>query len=799
MRRYYKQFFCTLVFIFLTLILSSVAFSQDNIADSIQRQFNRYQEKAFQQKIFIHTDKTFYTAGEIIWFKIYNVSAYLNKPLSLEKICYVEVISKEQKPILQAKVELKNGTGSGSFLLPFSVNSGTFILRGYTSWMKNSSADYYFEQPITIVNFQKKPKWQEWETANQYHINFYPEGGNLVNGLRSKVAFKVNDEYGKGINCTGVILSQDGDTITHFQSLRFGMGNFTFVPVKGNTYKAVVNLENNHTLTQSLPTAYNEGYVMEVKDADSGHISIEVNANNNSAGSALYLITQTQNVIKDAQVKQFNNGSVTFLIDKNKLGGGISQFTIFNQARQPVCERLYFKRPQSLSITTKTDKQEYATREKVTLEIGSQNELQPVEADMSLSVFLLDSLQEPNHIDILNYLWLTSDLKGEIESPDYYFKNSDAEATGAIDNLMLTQGWRRFKWEDLLEDKTPVFEFLPEYEGQILNGIVTNKNTGTPAQDIPVYLSISGNYFQFISTVSQQNGSVQFVLRNHYGPGEIILQTNRLADSTYRIDVSDPFSKNFSATSFPQFRLLPAWKDQLALHAINAQAQNIYTKDKSLLLHSDLYDTLPFYGKADKTYYLDNYTRFVTMEEVMREYVAEVRVRKKNEQFNYEVKNIPYNSFFTNNPLVLLDGLPVFDINQVISYDPLKVEKIDIMARKYYLNGTDYDGIVSYSTYKKDFNGFELDPNALVLEYEGLQLKREFYSPEYKTAQQRKSRLPDYRTLLHWSPEIKTDEHGKQSISFYTSDLPGKYAVVVEGITPDGLCGSSVLTFDVRK
>ncbi|MBA2304758.1 MAG: hypothetical protein H0W08_19285 [Acidobacteria bacterium] len=160
----------------------------------------------------------------------------------------------------------------------------------------------------------------------------------------------------------------------------------------------------------------------------------------------------------------------------------------------------------------------------------------------------------------------------------------------------------------------------------------------------------------------------------------------------------------------------------------------------------------------------------------MREYVAEVRVRKQDNQFFYQVKNARYSSFFENNPLILVDGVPAFDVNQVLSIDPLKVRKIDVIESKYYRGGMDYDGIVSYSTYQGDLSGLELNPNTLVLEYRGLQLQREFYSPIYQTAEQQKSHLPDFRTVLNWVPDVKTTLQNKQPISFYTSDLPGKYS-----------------------
>src|SRR5258706_1399414 len=231
--------------IFLIQIFNFSAYSQDNVIDSIKHQFNQYQTNTFQEKIYIHTDKTFYLAGEIVWFKLYNVDAYFNKPLSLEKLAYIEIINKDQKPFLQIKVDMKDGSGNGSFLLPLSINSGTFILRAYTNWMKNFSAGYYFEQPITIVNSLKKPKWQELETPSKYDVQFFPEGGNLVSGLQSKVAFKATDQYGKGINCKGIIINQKKDTVTSFKSLRFGMRSFLLTPVQDAEDKATITSEDN--------------------------------------------------------------------------------------------------------------------------------------------------------------------------------------------------------------------------------------------------------------------------------------------------------------------------------------------------------------------------------------------------------------------------------------------------------------------------------------------------------------------------------------------------------------------------
>ena len=173
-------------------------------------------------------------------------------------------------------------------------------------------------------------------------------------------------------------------------------------------------------------------------------------------------------------------------------------------------------------------------------------------------------------------------------------------------------------------------------------------------------------------------------------------------------------------------------------------------------------------------------------------------VKKRGKSFYYEVFNEPDISYFNGQPLTLLDGVPVFDVTKIIDMDPLKIQKVDITATNFYRGNQQYSGIVSYAPYNGDLTGYQLDPNSLVVEYEGLQYEREFYSPQYETAQQQQSRLPDYRNVLYWSPEVQT-KNGKQNISFYTSDITGKYIVVLQGLTDNGLAGYTTLGFTVTS
>jgi hypothetical protein len=154
--------------------------------------------------------------------------------------------------------------------------------------------------------------------------------------------------------------------------------------------------------------------------------------------------------------------------------------------------------------------------------------------------------------------------------------------------------------------------------------------------------------------------------------------------------------------------------------------------------------------------------------------------------------------FFQLDPLVLIDGVPVFNTNRIMDRDPLKIYKLDILAEENYTNSIINEGIVRYQTYEGDLAGYPLDPNVFVLEYEGLRQQKEFYSPLYSNLRLKKSKMPDLRNLLFWSSAIHTDKAGKLAVSFYTSDIKGKYAVILQGLTGNGAAGSAMATFDVK-
>ncbi|MDP4256627.1 MAG: hypothetical protein Q8937_00210 [Bacteroidota bacterium] len=761
----------------------------------------QYRSQRLREKIYVHTDKDIYLAGEICWFKVYDVDATLHHPLDLSKVAYLEWIDKSGKAVLQAKIGLHNGRGNGSVSLPSTLLSGNYILRAYTAWMKNYDAVWFFERAITVINDRKPAQTSISDSAPRYAVTFFPEGGYMVENLPGKVAFRVADQFGRGIDCSGIVTEDDADTVVGFHPLRFGIGTFLLNPRTGHRYRATIRLADGTAIDKLLPAARKEGFTMSVSKEDAGHIRVAVRRSPQATegeASLIYMIAQTRQSVRIAIAGALHEGTCSFILSRDSLGEGISQLTLFDAGRHPVCERLVFKIPsRRLQIRIGSDKTVYTTREKIAIHLDLEGkEDRPGASDCSVSVFRLDSLGKvpQGHID--SYLWLSSDLAGGIESPDYYFEHPGDEE--AADNLMMTHGWRRFRWDEVLRHSTPSFDFIPEYKGAIIMGKVVDPQTGKGGSGIQSYLSVPGTRTQFTTSLSDGEGVVKFEMPDFYGGRQIVVQTSPSTDRVYNMDIANPFSEEKTYTPLLPFAMEQSSGQTLSDRSVAVQVVNRFGGERLRRFDPPPVDTTAFYIKPDEKYLLDDYTRFTTMEEVQREYVQLILVLRRGGHFHVPVFDLAHARSFDGDPLILLDGVPVFNIDTLMTLDPLKMRRLDIMNRRFFLGSTSFPGIMNWITYKGDLAGYPLDPHATVIDYEGLQLQREFYSPVYATPEQAASHLPDFRNVLYWSPSVMTNPGSGVSVNFYSSDLPGKYAVIAEGLAADGTAGSGYAEFEVK-
>ncbi|SIT86409.1 hypothetical protein SAMN05444128_1724 [Pontibacter indicus] len=771
---------------------ASAQASQDNEA---VKSLQKHRQASLQEKLYLHIDRPVYACGDELWFKVYNVDGSLHRPLDMSKVTYVELLDADQKPALQAKVAMKDGAGSGYFQLPSTLQTGSYTVRAYTSWMKNFDPAFYFQQQVTIINtFEQLPK-QEAPKAKGYTLQFFPEGGNLVTGIAGRVAFKVTEsQNGKGAALTGQVLDQEGNAVAALTPHKYGMGRFSFTPEQGKRYTAKLQLPDGSTMEQALPQVHERGYTLQLADSTDQHLHLAVR----SAGRPdehVYLLGHTRQQVVSSERALLQNGKYVFRVDKATLADGITHFTVFNTAGQPVSERLYFKYPTKELALQVSAPQQYNLRDKVSVELQASSQ---TPASLSMAVYKLDSLQLQPQGHIASYIWLESDLKGAIESPAYYFSDAGREDRQAMDNLMLTNGWSRFKWENVLEKDVPKHAYLPENHGHLLFGKVTHKSSGQPAPGIMTYLASPGRPIRFYNAQSNADGKLLFELKDFYGNKDLVLQSDFTKDSTYHFELLSPFSTRYTSGPLSPLQLTEARKADITERHMQVQVEHAYYGGYRNRFHTPGIDSTAFYGQPSESYLLDDYKRFKVMEEVMREYVQAVQVRTRGRNFHFMVMNRPYKSIFRQDPMVLLDGVPVFNINKIIAFDPLKVKQLDVIASRFFHGPLSYDGLVSYHTYGGDLAGFELDSRALMQAYEGLQQQREFYAPTYETPEQKSSRLADFRNLLHWAPDITLEPGKEEQVSFYTSDQPGTYLVVVQGLTATGETGYQLLQIKVN-
>ncbi len=370
---------------------------------------------------------------------------------------------------------------------------------------------------------------------------------------------------------------------------------------------------------------------------------------------------------------------------------------------------------------------------------------------------------------------VTIDMKGnegyDLYATAYFIDKTgmpDKEANGSQSEITRNQS---NKTEDVK------IRFIPETQGHIIRAVANEDLSGKD-----VFLSVPGRPAKLYTGIPDSTGAVTFLTGLDAVGDVVVPQIYFEGKHNGNIKVLSPFSEEYieekqeGVSEVESDIQKPLLAQQVAYHF--GQQEEVVNGLKG--------DTSMFFPKTDYTYLLDDYTRFPTMEEVLREYVVGVLVQKKGNNYRFEsVSRDKFGIATVHQPVVLIDGIPV-SANAAIKLDPLKVKRLDILTRSYYYGTAVFDGIISFQTYDGKLGEMSLDPGVIPVEYPGVQLSRIPVFPEYNTAQKKSSRLPDFRTTLYWNPSISRTSNGNFSFEFYTSDMKGKYLVVVEGMNREG-------------
>lgn len=465
------------------------------------------------EKVYLHFDRPYYAVGDTMRFKAYLTLGEHSTLSNLSGILHVDLITPGNTIIKSIKLQLVNGIGWGDFSLPFILSAGNYRVRAYTSYMQNAP-DYFFDKTIAIGSIMNTATIASTTSVQsaKADLQFFPEGGELVSSMVSKVAFKSIGITGLGLNVKGVIVDNANAQVASFTSSHLGMGTFYLLPEDGKTYKAKVTFGDGTQGTFNLPGVVNKGIALAIKDT-LGKLSIEIRSN-----KAYF----QENLNKNISLVIYGGGFVNTVntkLDSRRLSmdianiqfpSGVVKVTLFSDTGDPLSERLVFvKNPDMVDLILTSKKTTYGKRERVSITVGAKDKGADVEGHFSVAV--IDESKVPvdenSETTILTYLLLSSQLRGYIEEPNYYFLQNSDQTNADLDVLMLTQGYRRFTWKQLQSDRDAAFTYAPEQTLGI-SGIAKTAS-GLPVKDMDVML-LTTTKSNMLGDRTDNNGKFKF-------------------------------------------------------------------------------------------------------------------------------------------------------------------------------------------------------------------------------------------------------------------------------------------------
>ncbi|HTE02356.1 MAG TPA: hypothetical protein VK668_23865 [Mucilaginibacter sp.] len=806
-----KKQILTLKLVFLLCFGYSTAYCQTDMAGlkNVVSKLKNFSSVHTSEKTYLHFDKPYYAAGDTIYFKAYITYGERHQPSELSGVLHVELINTNNKIDQSIKLPLNKGISWGDFALPDSLPKGNYRVRAYTQWMRNDGS--YFEQVIPIGS-AKNDKIPENSTAHktianaQLDLQFFPEGGELVEGMPSKVAFKAIGPSGLGVDVNGVIIDNAGQEVSKFTSTHLGMGYFYLVPASGKIYRAKLTYTNGKQTFIDLPQVNPKGIVLKINNDSLDRATVQLVANESylteNRGKSVSLLIHSAGLATTVTVRL--DSLVTDLtILKRRLHAGITRITLFSTTSEPISERLVFiEKPDQLNLTLSGGKIAYNKREKVSFNINTVNRADSaVVGHLSVSVINEGkvSFDENAENTICNYLLLTSDLKGYIEQPNYYFTHINDKARADLDLVMLTHGYRRFEWKQLLNEGYPPVAWQPERNLEIAG--MAKGVFGKPLTNGTVSL-ISMQGGPYISAKTDSKGRFRFSNLVFEDTAKFILQAvnakgKNSTQLTYDKELAEPLvapviqyqDNNIDQSMFVY--LENKEKEQQQLNNLGLGKGRALREVHIKARKNDEIKIQPGYGIADQVVRGDQIIYGGQLAVRLMGLLHGVHFVYDNMRARWiPVLNIPpttpgsYVKIFVNQQEMPED----FDISSVGTDDVEKVES--------FINSSVPGGAIFITrTFGKQAKNIE-PIGVLPITANGFHKAREFYSPKYEHPET--TNRKDLRTTIYWKPEIVTDKDGNASFEYYNADGTGTYRVVIEGIDDKGDIGRQVYRYKVE-
>lgn len=765
---------------------------QNETYERIAQRFGRLWNTVPQEKVYLHTDKYLYSAGETIWLKAYMVHASNHRPLQQSKFVYVELLDSASIVKQRLKIQRTKAGAYGSMKLPADYKPGEYTLRAYTYWMLNAGREFLFHKKIRLGNLidtrpeeptKEKQKRKPAQVKDDFDLQFFPESGHLLTGDFQSIAFKAVGNDGLSLSVSGAVYNQQNEEVATFVTGHRGMGKLILSPRINERYYALVRDENGREKQVDLPTPEAVGVALQLT-YNRGKINLKITNNTSLPADSLYLMVHSRGEVM--LLSPLNN--YTGQLSEHLLPAGIISFSILDASERVWCERIYFSRTfADPTINMIADCSEYISREPVQLSFLIQKpDSTPLPANFSLSVTDSYHVQKDTlNNDIRSYLLLSSDLKGYVEAPQEYFADNSLQTREKTDLLMLTQGWRRFNTADIVKGNYPKNEYFLE-AGQALTGKVLNLFNKPVRNSTVVSMNRYDNKVKLTTTDS---------LGRFYIDGiEFPDSTSITLKATTRSKIADveivPDS-DFFPTPPSHLPKQLVNKESLSDEYLRVSREKYYNDGGMMVINLDEItvsassvkkeDGRDFYysGMADSEINAERLAKFPTMRLIdVLATVPGVMVFGDNIRIRGSMEA----------PTLMIDGMEAIDSSEIMYLNAADVEEVQVFkgssAAIFGVRGA--NGVIAI-TLKKGITPNRISsPSIAHIKPLGFHVPDAFYVPRYEVDSIRQQKKVDLRTTIYWNPDVETDADGRAVVTFYTADNPNNYRVEMEGIAADG-------------
>ncbi len=759
-----------------------------------------YADRFPQEKAYVQFDKNVYNPGESIWFKAYLFTGFDPSPYS--KNFYAELWDGSGKLMDRKVLPINESVAASAFDIPADYKGSRLHIRAYTSWMLNFDTAFIFEKDLRVVN---KNADSVIAAKEDFLLEFFPEGGDMVAGLENNVAFKANDDHGLPVTVSGTVKDANGKSISDFRTVHNGMGRLLLLPEKGDQFHAEWKDPKGVVHTTDLPAVKASGAVLKVlvdkqgllfsisrPPSDSGHAQLKVIAHMN------------QQLVYKALVNLKESFSSSGHIPVSQLPTGVIQVTVFDANDVPLAERVVFNNTHhyDFSATMKITARSTVKRGRNVVELTLPDSLR---CNMSMVVTdaEVDGKRKTDD-NIISHMLLTGDIRGYVKDPFYYFSNNSDSLAQQLDLVMLTHGWRRFRWDMIARNRTPVIKY--------------------PVQD---YLSIGAEVLGIDPSRIAKDESMVVILQRKDAPSTMLtiphtvggkfnlsgMQFSDTAKAFYQFTVNRNLSNEaaviFNTGILPGSRYIkpypmrgPAWSaSDSSLIRKNRVVADLVAKNREDFKNIKTLAAVVVRGhtKSASEKLEEQYTSalFQGGDGMVFDLLNDPVGNAYPDIFTYLQGKVAGLNIITNPGSTSLQwrgGTPSLYLNEMpVDVDQIKSTSVaDIAMVKVFRPGAGVafggGGGGTIVIYTKKGGDIKSDPNIKGLESArliGYAPMRQFYVPNYLQDPERDS--TDNRTTIYWNPYIITDRgRSSLSFSFYNSDITHQLRVILEGFDSEG-------------